>query len=483
VLTGHVKGLEQWLNAPNARKALESADLPAQVLGELTLLQATLARFQRQPDRSLQLAQASLSQLSKDERGLLAGAMYTIGVAHLHNGDIDSASQAFKQAVTLGEAKGGPYMALSALDTLTDMQIRQGHLVQAMQSCQQALDMALRLGWQSMPAAGMAYIHLGRVLYEWNDLEAAAAALANAVERLRGSIEQYLLAQGYRILAQVQMAQGDINTAFKTIQKGEEWFTQMQVEDTGAGVLLALAKVQLWIQQGNLSSASRWAQNYDRRPEDTPLGYLQAVNLIRLRLAEHRHEPAESSLHEAVATADRLLAAAEAGAWRGQVIELSSLRALLCQEQHDTTGMSASLERALTLAEPEGYVRSFVDEGEKMKLLILAYQESIRRKVSGQVEHASSQLLSYTQKLLAAFSVPTSGRTTESRPIVEPLTDREQEILYLLAEGFSNREIADRLVIGLSTVKSHINSMYGKLGTHRRTQAIIIAREQGLLPG
>jgi LuxR family maltose regulon positive regulatory protein len=303
------------------------------------------------------------------------------------------------------------------------------------------------------------------------------------VERLRGSIEQYLLAQGYMLLAQVQWAQGDTSGAFKTIQQGEEWFIQMQVADTGAGILLALAEVRLWIQQGNLSAASRWAQNCDWRPEDTPLGYLQAVNLTRLRLAQHRHEPAEASLHEAVVTADRLLAAAEAGAWWGQVIELSLLRALLCKEQHDTTGMLANLERALILAEPEGYVRSFVDHGEAMRLSLLAYDESIQQRIIDKVDQVFPRLLSYTQKLLTVFSLPPARRTIESGTLIEPLTDREQEILHLLAEGLSNREIADFLVIGLSTVKSHINSLYGKLGTHRRTQAIIIARDQGLITG
>ncbi len=483
VLTGHVKSLEQWLDAPKARRALALPDLPVEVLGELTLLRATLARFQREPDRSLQLAQASLSQLSEDERGFLAGAMYTIGVAHLQKGDIDSASQAFMEAVTLGEARGGPYMALSALDTLSAMQIRQGHLAQAMQSCQQALDMALRLGWQAMPAIGMTYIHLGRVLYERNDLEGATAALTNAVERLRGSIEQYLLAQGYMILAQVQLAQGDANGAFKTIQQGEDWFTQMQVADTGAGILLQLAKVRFWIELGDLSAASRWMQDCQWLPADTHLGYVQETTRVRLRLAQSRIQRQEQFLQEAAEILDRQVASVQASQGWGQLIELFLLRALLCQERHDTIGMLANLERALTLTEPEGYVRSFVDEGEAMRLSLLAYHESLRRSLSDKVEHVFPRLLAYTQELLTVFSLPTAGRTTESGIIIEPLTDREQEILHLLAEGFSNREIADRLVIGLSTVKSHINSLYGKLGTHRRTQAIIIAQEQGLLSG
>jgi LuxR family maltose regulon positive regulatory protein len=481
VLTGHVKSLEQWLEAPNARKALTSPDPPMEVLGELTLLRATLARFQRQADRSLELAQASLSQLAQDERGLLAGAMYTIGVAHLQKGDINSASQAFVEAATLGEAKGGPYMALSALDTLSDIQIRQGYLTQALQSCRQALAMAARWKWETMPAIGMIYIHLGRVLYEQNDLEGAARALVNGVDRLRGSIEQFLLAQGYVMLAQVSLARGHADEAFATIRQGEEWFSQMQVADTGAGTLLNLGKVRMAIRVNDLDTAIRWAEDCQWLPEHTSLGQVQAVTRVRLLLAQSRRGKQDRFLLESAATIDRLMEHATTGQWRGELIELLILRALLYRTQNNSTEMFKSLDQAIALAEPEGYIRVFADEGEPMRLLLLDYQSNIKRHVRDNEEVSWLRRLAYADKLLAALSPSAPGEEAANENLAEPLSQRELDILRLIAAGRSNQEIADTLVIAVSTVKSHINNLYGKLGTNRRTEAIAIARELGLL--
>ncbi|HRQ42660.1 MAG TPA: LuxR C-terminal-related transcriptional regulator [Chloroflexota bacterium] len=481
ILTGHVTALDEWLARPQAKTALAAPDLPAEIVGELTLLQATLARFRREHEQSLQLALAAFNLLRDDKRGLQAGAMYTIGVAHLQRGDVASASRAFTEAVRLGEAKGGPYMALGALDTLSDIQIRQGHLAQARQLCQQALQMAERQGWQAMPAMGMIYIHLGRALYEYNDLEGAYAALTNAVDRLRGSIEQFLLAQGYLLLAQVHLARGDRDGALTTVQQGEQWFTQMQVADTGAGTLLKIGKVRLWIASGDLNAATHWAYECHWLPENTPLGYLQATLLVRLRLAQSPYENQAHFLDEVAAMLDRQVVIMEAGQWRGQLIELLILRSLLLQAQSDATAMLISLEQALILAEPEGYVRTFLDEGEPVRLLLLEYQSRVKKRISDGVASESLRLLTYTDRLLAAFSQPIPSEKPGGKPLPEPLSERELDILRLITTGRSNQEIAEILVIAVSTVKSHINNLYSKLGTNRRTEAIAIARDLGLL--
>ena len=481
ILTGHIQALEQWLATTSIDIALSEANRQDSIFAELTLIRATLARFQRQDARSLELAQQALSLLKHDVSGLQAGALYTIGVAHLHQGEINPARQAFLDVVRLGEAKGGPYMVMSALQELSELQIKQAQLSQAAQTCQEAIEMASRLNWRALPAAGLAQIYLGQVLYERNELAAAIQQLTEGVNLILSSIEQFILARGFATLSRAQMAVGDFEGASATLQRGKDWFAQMQVADTGAGVLLSLEQVRLWIEQGNMSEAARWALKSEWRPVGTPLGYHQAVTLTKLRLAQHRREPEKTVLHETAETVNRLLADAEADAWWGQVIELSILRALLCQEQHNTNAMLGSLERALILAEPEGYVRSFVDEGETMRLMLLAYQAGLKQRIINNVDHISIRLLAYTQKLIAAISPPTTRKTTDSGALVESLTKREQEILHLLAEGFSNREIADLLVIGISSVKSHINNLYGKLGTHRRTQVILIAREKGLL--
>lgn len=483
VVTGHVQAFEQWMAAPQARAALAAPDLHADILGELALIRATLARFQREDARALDLAQQALALLSDDDRGLQAGAMYTIGVAHLRQGDLAAASQAFIETVRLGEAKGGPYMAMIALQELSEIQIKQGQLSQATQTGQRAMSMADRWGWQAMPAAGMAHIYLGQVLYERNDLDAATKALSHGVDLLLSSIEQFILAQGYATLARAKLASGDPEGALATLQKGKDWFTQTQVADTGAGGLLALADVRLWIGQGNLSAAARWAQSCHWRTEDTYLGYLQAVTLVRLRLAQSWREPQEPFIYESTQVINRLMAAAETNHWWGQVIELSLLHAQLCNIQGDKASMLVSLERALTLAEPEGYVRTFLDEGEPMQLLIDECRLAIAHRPSD-----GSRLLAYMDKLLSAFTAeslaprlaPNSEQQPATSTLPEPISERELEVLHLIQAGFNNQEIAEQLVIAVSTVKTHINNLYGKFGVRSRTQAIAAARELGL---
>ena len=136
------------------------------------------------------------------------------------------------------------------------------------------------------------------------------------------------------------------------------------------------------------------------------------------------------------------------------------------------------LERALLLAKPEFYVRVFVDEGETMYSMLLDYQRMLEKRSD---VGRSAHLLTYIDRLLAAFLQPSSKEKTKQETFFEPLSEREREILRLIAQGCTNQQIADLLVIALSTVKSHINNLYGKLGTNRRTEAIVIAREKGLL--
>jgi LuxR family maltose regulon positive regulatory protein len=371
-------------------------------------------------------------------------------------------------------------MALTALQDLASIQIRQGQLEQIKQTCQQAMRLATRWGGHRLPAAGMAYIDFGGVLYEQNDLAGASQALTYGIELLRGSTEQYLLAEGYTILARVRQAEGDPEGALATIGQCETWLNQMQLADFDAGAFLALGQARFWLEQGNLGLATRWAQKYNFWAEDTHLGYHQAVTLVRLRLAQGRREPQGHFPHKAAEIINRLLAMAEAKMWWGYVIELSVLRALLCQVRSDTPDMLTSLEQALTLAEPEGYVRLFVDEGEPMaELLRQVRSRGIRPD--------------YVSKLLAAFAAEDAkrgSRGAEERqasprpsapPLVELLTERELELLRLVADGQSNQEIAKELFLAVGTVKKHLNNIFGKLGVSSRTQATARARELSLL--
>jgi LuxR family maltose regulon positive regulatory protein len=234
-------------------------------------------------------------------------------------------------------------------------------------------------------------------------------------------------------------------------------------------------QARVWLAQGRLEAASEWAgrRGLDTGGEAKPLhefdfaSLLDYVLLARILLAEGRLEEASRLLL-------RLLEAAEAGGRTSRSIEILVLQALAAQAEGDSSRAMTAVERALALAEPGGFVRTFVDEGPPIARLL--YEAA-----AGGIAPA------YARRLLAAFpdapqEKADAGKlqTPESEP-VEPLSEREQEILQLVAEGLTNREIAARLFLALNTVKAHTRNIYGKLGVHSRTQAVARARALGIL--
>jgi len=234
--------------------------------------------------------------------------------------------------------------------------------------------------------------------------------------------------------------------------------------------------VRLSLVQGDLASADDWVRQYESFTDKDPafLGEFSRITLARIRLAQSRFA-------EAIALLEQFREDAEAAERMGSTIEILALEALAFAAQGDHPRALSSLERALTIAEPEGYVRIFVDEGEPMRLLLRDCQSRIKKQVNNGVDSQSLRLLTYIDRLMAAFSQPASAEKPRPVTMLEPLSERELDILRLIATGRTNKEIADILVIAVSTVKSHINNLYGKLGTQRRTQAISIARDLGLL--
>jgi LuxR family maltose regulon positive regulatory protein len=335
----------------------------------------------------------------------------------------------------------------------------------------------------------MTHIHIGEVLYERNDLDGAVQALTYGVELLRGSIEQTLLAQGYVVLGRIQQAHGDLEGAFATIQRGEDWFVQMQMQGTGTGAraFLALGKVRLWLRQGQVAAANRWAETCQWSDEETKPGYLQRLTLVRLQLARSRYDPKGPFLAEASELLGQLLARAEASGWFGHLIEILILQALVYQAQGDFGRALTALERVLTLAEPEGYVRSFVNEGEPMAELLTRWKTVLLST------RGSDRLKDYVRKLLSVLEeeedkAPEAAplplvrpSTLKAQPLVDPLSLREQELLRLVAAGYTNQEIAQELFLAVGTVKKHLNNIFGKLRVGNRTQAIARARELGIV--
>ena len=232
---------------------------------------------------------------------------------------------------------------------------------------------------------------------------------------------------------------------------------------------VAAVKARVWIAQGNLSAAWGWAQEHGVAAADE-LSYLhefEHATLARLLLAQGTRDRADDRIGEAIELTERLLAAADDGGRTGSAIDILVVQALARHARGDPAGALASLERAVALAEPEGYVRVFIDEGPPMAALLkLAAKD---RKAPG-----------YVRRLLAA-AVTVEGQTPVDQPLIEPLSERELEVLRLLESELDGPEIARELTVSLATVRTHTRSIYAKLGVNSRRAAVRRAAELGLL--
>jgi LuxR family transcriptional regulator, maltose regulon positive regulatory protein len=321
---------------------------------------------------------------------------------------------------------------------------------------------------QTMHSSLYYYFGLGDLLRERNELEAAERHLAQGMALIKETmpVEPFVALLGYTALARLQQARGNTRAALATLDTLEHLAEQRhfapRLMTQGAAV-----RAQLELAQGNVAAAIRWADASGLSATDDDLPYPcegEYLVLARVRIAQGREDPAGLFLQDVLHLLDRLLQDAEAKARMGSVLEILVLRALALEAQGDRTSALATLERALRLAEPEGYIWLFVDEGAPMRALL-------------RQAHARSSVPGYVATLLRVFgeqNVPDLPLAS-ARPsaLAEPLTEREREVLRLLLEGC--------LVLSVNTVKRHVYNICGKLGVQSRTQAIIRARALNLL--
>jgi LuxR family maltose regulon positive regulatory protein len=288
------------------------------------------------------------------------------------------------------------------------------------------------------------------------------------------TVEPFVAILGYTALARLLQARGNTHEAFATL---DALIRLAERRYFAPHLLLQVAAVraQLELAQGNLAAAILWADTSSLSTEDDDLVYPREgeyLALVRVRIAQAHDDPASPFLQDVLYLLERLLLDAEDKARLGSVLEILMLRALAHQAQGDRTSALSTLERALVLAEPEGYIRLFVDEGPPMLALL-------------RLVRAHSSVPGYVATLLSAFGEPHVSHlppiSVRPSALAEPLTEREREVLRLLLEGSSNREIARRLVLSVNTVKRHVYNLCGKLGVQSRAQAIVRARDLNLV--
>ena len=462
----------------NAEQALASTPLPSKaegqhIAGYIAAIRASNALSNEEVPRALEMAQRAVELLPEgDYMRSLTGI--TLGAAHGSRGDIVAAQQAYAESSESARKFGYRTLSVSATCYLGMAQSKQARLHEAFRTYREALELAIGPDEQQLPITGFPLVKLGDLSREWNDLEAASSDLTKGVEACAQWGQADFLADGYVALTRLQLAQGSLRDARNTLRKVEDLAQRAKV-DHFIICWLDECRLRLWLSEGNLEAAVRWAQTSGLRV-DSELSYhhdLHHINLARVLVAQGVQQPSETYLHEALGLLARLLAAAEEAGWIHEEIKILILQVMALTAGGDSEEALTVLARALTLAEPGGYVRTFIDEGKPMGKLL---RQAVARGIA----------VGYAGKLLAALEEDTDDKPrgiklTSSPPLVEPLSNRELEVLRLLTTHLPSTEIASELVISTNTVRSHIKRIYSKLNVHNRGDAIRRAEELELL--
>ena len=416
-------------------------------------------------------ARRALDLLPEDDHLWHGAAAALLGIAYWTLGDLEAAHRSFAEGVAHQQMAGNTRWEIASTYILADIRIAQGRLREAVRTYEQSLRIAEEHGELVWGTASL-YVGLSELHRERDDLEAATELLMRSQELGEHFGLPETRYRWYVAMARIKEAQGDLDGALELLEEAERQYVESPDPDVRP---IAALRARVWIRQGRLTEALSWAREQGLSVRDD-LSYLREfehITLARVLLAEYKRERVERSIHRSMGLLERLLQAAEDGKRMGSVIEILVLHALAYEVQGDRPTALAPLERALSLAAPEGYVRIFVDEGLPMAGLLS--------------EAAANGIMpGYTARLLAVLeseeqkSEEGSHRLpTES--VVGPLSQRELEVLQLVAQGLSNREISQRLFLTLSTIKGHNRIIFSKLMVQRRTEAVVRARELGLL--
>jgi LuxR family maltose regulon positive regulatory protein len=495
-LTGQVDKTDTLSMGMAETRALKGALAAVRAFATVTLGQDAEAVSQAQQARELLPAGNLWDQ---------AAAAWALGYTMFTQGHLPEARLAFEEQIRLGRSMGNTWTLLAGLTYLAQVLQAQGQLPQARALLEDALAEASQQGARSRGYIARVEASLASVLCEQNELESAHRLLAEAITHTRQWPNPNHMVYAYALQARVLLAQGDLQGAQTLIGEADKIrksaalsrIMRRTVEAELVRVWLAFQAAGVSLVPGDplaeQSSAlvASWRSELagPAESEDTFMDWcaeIAALTLARVSLAAGRAEEALTLLEPVTRSAR---AAGHIGAAIGSLVLTAIARQGKPLAPAPATGRSVSaltaLEEALGLAEPGGYVRVFLDECQPMQLLLAQW---LAHAGAGSLRDYAIRLLSHFDAephVVAApqeIASPAGDPSTSSgQALVEPLSERELEVLRLVADGLTNREIADVLILALGTVKAHVHNIYGKLGVQSRTQAIARARGLSLL--
>ncbi len=473
----------------------EEADSAGSVAGHVIAFHALLAAYRGDARRSAELSERALALLPPDSlffRSLIAGYL---GLSQLYAGNLAAARDAFAEAARISQEVGNVTNAVLALQHLGDLYALQCQFSAAKRTYQQALDLAVDEQGRRQPIAGMALIGLGRVLREQHDLAGATRLLQEGIDLVKGWGEAGAIS-GYIGLALARQAQGDVEgarAAMETAERLASEFDAMEADD----IMVAVYKIRLWLTQGHVEPAERWLeqQGWEQGVDldqlgDELAGRVDGVAYPILRIFEYitvvRVYMAQGRTEQALGVLEPLLRYVERAGWSAFALTLLTLQALALshacdgtETEDDVARAMVPLERALSLAEPDDLAGQFLDEGEPMYRLLRHAAARVPPGRPGPARYVHRLLSAFEQELARVTPTPAPGPPPET--LVEPLSERELQVLRLLTTHLSTTEIAEELFLSVNTVRSHVKNIYSKLNVHSRADAVQRGQELGLL--
>jgi len=406
----------------------------------------------------------ALDLFPEDEIYNRAAVTGLLGLAYWANGDLEAAHRIFSEGLFQNV-----HDRIKGTFVLADMKMALGQLREAERVCEHGLRLAkgyvppMPLGTEDV------YSGISKIHREQGYLERAAEDL-QICKKLGEQVDlpdwqyRWCIAQ-----SRLDVSMGKLDAAINLLDEASRVYVRTPLPNIRP---VAAMKARVWVKQNLLAEALAWMRGRDL-PVDDELSFLcefEHVILVRILIAQYKSDRTDDAIHQAMGLLDRLLIAAEEGARIGSIIEILVLQALAFEAQDKISSAVESLERALKLARQEGYLSLFVDEGPPIEALL--------KKINSE----DGKMKEYIHKLRAACERKEAlSASLSPQPLIEPLSERELEVLQLMAEGLINREIASRLYLSQNTIKVYTRNIYGKLGVNNRTQAAAKARELGIL--
>jgi LuxR family maltose regulon positive regulatory protein len=470
---GQLDEAEELLAAAEKHLRAEAPDPDTQAMrGHHAYVNSRVTAMRGDVRRAIELGHLARENTPASNLALQLNIGVLLGYVYFLAGDFPNACQTLVETIQSAPAARDVIVATRCV--LARLYAVQGLLNNSHDLYQKAAQSIREAGGQQLGAMSIVNVGIADVLYEWNDLEAALTHMIQGLESIQywGKADDIALA--YTTLARIQQAQGNLPAALETIKKGSQVIQTRRVFSEAREAVVT-AEIRLRLAQGDHLAVSRLTRSLEERlSSGDPFRFeneLAHITLARAYLAQKNPE-------ECFELLSRLAGNAQTGGRTGRLIQILILKALAMQKLGDPGQALAILEKSLVLAEPEGYIRTFVDEGQPVQMLLTQWLAQSR----------TGPLRDYAVHLLSQFDAkPHSLRAAQEEAsstgeLAEPVSQRELEVLQLIALGKTNPEIARQLVVTVGTVKAHTASIYRKLDVANRTEAVARARQLGIIP-